>query len=472
MKTNRLFLNNKKALMAFMAAAVIGVSFIACSQDDELFEAEVPQKLTGQTRASCGLEPITYVERSWDGQKVVSTEKDVTLYSELKENNDSHSVQLESGKWYVVKSNCLLGVIVAPEGEPANLIVCDGAKLTSCIEISLGHSLNIFGQAKDTGQLIARSHLNHERYPAIGSSDDMGKLVIHGCNISAETLQENNSAIGGGWDGSGGDITIYGGIVKAQGGRDAAGIGSGEEQKRDLHGGVLTVYGGTIEAHGGRHGAGIGGGQDVDGGKVTIYGGTVKAWGGVDAAGIGSGEQFTDDIIDGGYLTVNGGKVEAHSGEHGAGIGGGQDGHGGEVTINGGTVSAFGGVDAAGIGTGEGFTEHSLDGGKLFVYGGDVFADGSGWGAGIGGGEDAKGAKVYIFGGKVVAWAGQDAGKKNGSAIGSEDGDGRRGSLQLGDNMIVYAGQNPDDANKHLFPFETRVPACYFRPYCRVEVRK
>ena len=57
-------------------------------------------------------------------------------------------------------------------------------------------------------------------------------------------------------------------------------------------------------------------------------------------------------------------------------------------------------------------------------------------------------------------------------AIGSEDGDGRRGSLQLGDNMIVYAGQNPDDANKHLFPFETRVPACYFRPYCRVEVRK
>ncbi len=205
---------------------------------------------------------------------------------------------------------------------------------------------------------------------------------------------------------------------------------------------------------------------------MTIYGGTVKAWGGVDAAGIGSGEQFTDDIIDGGYLTVNGGKVEAHGGEHGAGIGGGQDGHGGEVTINGGTVSAFGGVDAAGIGTGEGFTEHSLDGGKLFVYGGDVFADGTGWGAGIGGGEDAKGAKVYIFGGKVVAWAGHDAGKKNGSAIGSEDGDGRRGSLQLGDNMIVYAGQNPDDANKHLFPFETRVPACYFRPYCRVEVRK
>ena len=57
--------------------------------------------------------------------------------------------------------------------------------------------------------------------------------------------------------------------------------------------------------------------------------------------------------------------------------------------------------------------------------------------------------------------------KKNGSAIGSEDGDGHRGSLKLGDNMKVYAGQNPSDADKHLFPFETRVLACFFRPYAR-----
>ena len=41
-----------------------------------------------------------------------------------------------------------------------------------------------------------------------------------------------------------------------------------------------------------------------------------------------------------------------------------------------------------------------------------------------------------------------------------------------GGNMQVYAGQNPDDARKHLFPFETRVPACFFRPNACVEVRK
>ena len=90
--------------------------------------------------------------------------------------------------------------------------------------------------------------------------------------------------------------------------------------------------------------------------------------------------------------------------------------------------------------------------------------------AGIGGGQDASGAIVLICGGKVVAWAGEDAAKKNVSAIGSEDGDGRRGSPRLGDNMRVHAGQNPSDAANNLFPFDTRVPACYFRPYACIEV--
>ena len=56
--------------------------------------------------------------------------------------------------------------------------------------------------------------------------------------------------------------------------------------------------------------------------------------------------------------------------------------------------------------------------------------------------------------------------------IGSEDGNGHRGSLKLGDNMQVYAGQNPSDADKNLFPFETRVPACFFRPYARIVASK
>ena len=69
----------------------------------------------------------------------------------------------------------------------------------------------------------------------------------------------------------------------------------------------------------------------------------------------------------------------------------------------------------------------------------------------------------------MIAYAGSDAGSKNGSAIGAEDGDGHRGSLKLADNLMVHAGQNPDDAKSHLFPFATRVPACFFRPYTRIE---
>ena len=38
--------------------------------------------------------------------------------------------------------------------------------------------------------------------------------------------------------------------------------------------------------------------------------------------------------------------------------------------------------------------------------------------------------------------------------------------------MQVYAGQNPSDADKHLFTIETRVPACFFRPYARIVASK
>ncbi len=201
--------------------------------------------------------------------------------------------------------------------------------------------------------------------------------------------------------------------------------------------GTLVIHGGSIIARSEKplnaeFVAGIGGGRNGNGGSVTIYGGTVKAYGGKDASGIGSAEQL-NGVKHGGTLTVYGGTVEAHGGKHGAGIGGGQDASGSKVT----------------------------------VYGGDVFADGTGWGAGIGGGEDSDGADVKIYGGKVVAWAGADAGKKNGSAIGSEDGNGHYGKLYIADGLRVWAGQSAESTS--LFPYETRVPACRWRPYARIE---
>jgi hypothetical protein len=132
------------------------------------------------------------------------------------------------------------------------------------------------------------------------------------------------AGIGGGYDTNGSHVTVSGGYVYAEGGKFAAGIGSGcEYNSSGSHGGTLIVTGGYVEAHGGEDGAGIGGGEDSDGATVNISGGEVRAYGSYG----------------------------------GAGIGGGEDGNGGNVTITGGTVIAQAGKDDTGyraIGPGEG----------------------------------------------------------------------------------------------------------------------
>lgn len=394
------------------------------------------------------------------------------------------------------------------------------------IEVPEGSTLEIYAQStgNSKGKLIAKPHeYTAEGNAGIGSKKgkNPGKIRIHGgyiesygeCKaasigggeggrgadiiiydgvVKACNYDHQNQAAGDGPEGGGnplgevgigaghlsgdaGTIVIYGGNVYAEGGPQAAGIGCSRgpevhssdpsSKERSTCSGSVTIHGGTVTAEGGWTGAGIGCGLWAKGITVTINGGTVKAQGGLKGAGIGGGLQSH-----GGTVIINGGTVVAKGGKYGAGIGGGQDGNGANVTVNGGHVDAYGGVDAAGIGTGEEYSYSDIHGGKLTVTGGYVFADGTDWGAGIGGGEDAKGADVTITGGTVIAWAGADAGKKNGSAIGSEDGDGRRGTLHIGDKMMVHAGQSEGASNYKLFSTGERVPACFFRPYCRVEV--
>lgn len=280
------------------------------------------------------------------------------------------------------------------------------------------------------------------------------------------------TGIGAGYlNGDAGSIVIYGGDVYAEGGPKGAGIGcargpdTNSTTERSTCSGSVTIHGGTVTAEGGWLGAGIGCAQWAKGITVTINGGTVNAQGGERGAGIGGGHESN-----GGTVVINGGTIVARGGKYGAGIGGGQDGCGANVTVNDGHVDAYGGVDAAGIGTGEEYSYSDIHGGKLTVNGGYVYAVGNDWGAGIGGGEDAKGAEVVINGGTVIALAGKEAGEKNGSAIGSEDGDGRRGSLTIADKMMVYAGQSLDDADGHLFSSGERVAACIYRPCCKVMI--
>ena len=152
----------------------------------------------------------------------------------------------------------------------------------------------------------------------IGSESGEGELTANGGHGGA--------GIGGGYEGSGSDITITGGEITANGGGEAAGIGGGVLGS----GSDITISGGKVIANGGLCGAGIGGGYKGSGSDVTISkdsrveatGGDPCLLGGYGAA-IGSGGYNTDtgNQVDGseiepdtsGLYTT--GKVERKSGD-------------------------------------------------------------------------------------------------------------------------------------------------------------
>ena len=160
--------------------------------------------------------------------------------------------------WYVVNGEINILTRVTVTGH-VHLILADGCRLTAFngIQVSEGNSLTIYGQSTD--------------------ENTMGKLTAKGADY--------NAGIGGGENGSGGEVTIHGGEVTATGGNGGAGIGGGSKGS----GGEVTIHGGEVTATGGIGSAGIGGGYNGSGGEVTIYGGTVTATGGIGDAGIGGG---------------------------------------------------------------------------------------------------------------------------------------------------------------------------------------
>ena len=259
---------------------------------------------------------------------------------------DGKTITLNTG-WYVVDTEddevtITEGIIV--DGD-VKLILADDKKLKvttvitkAGVRVSEGNILSIYGQGAATGELNA-----------------------YGGNSGA--------GIGGGYDGNGGKVNIYGGMVSANGGMSGAGIGGGPNG----NGGEVNIYGGTVSAYGSGSGTGIGGGTMGNGGKVNIYGGTVRAYGGNSGAGIGGGYNGN-----GGKVNIYGGMVSANGGTNGAGIGGGNSGNGGEVNISGGMVDANGGnynssgkvIYIADIGAGA----DGASGGTCIITGGSVKA--------------------------------------------------------------------------------------------------
>ena len=175
---------------------------------------------------------ISYVRRSWNSsaKKVEKVTDTCTNYTHLWDYSEDDDHTLYSG-WYIADNGLsfdeleVAGTvnIIVPDG---NYLYCDEG-----IIVNPGNTLNIYGQANDSGILDI---FNSDNYCAgIGGSD------------------ETNC----------GTINIYGGTVKAEADYEAAGIGSGDEAEGTN--GTISIYGGTVTATGASWGAGIGGGDSA-----------------------------------------------------------------------------------------------------------------------------------------------------------------------------------------------------------------
>ncbi len=370
---------------------------------------------------------VTYIERYGGGiQETKTAPSDSVIYN--------GQGTLNSG-WYIVDQTYQYNGRIVVRGD-VKLILVDGATLTATegVRVAEGNTLTIYGQVHDSGKLVAHGSKYNAGIGANDADDDeesaAGTIIIHGGTIEARGGREA-AGIGGGNESRGGDVTIYGGKIKAVGGRYGAGIGGGDEADNR----TTVIYGGEINATGSAEGgAGIGGGDEGSGGVITIHGGFVTAEGKYNAAAIGGGCYGSS-----GTITINGGSVQAYANKHvpnrGAGIGSGSEAdQGGVITINGGIVQAYS-KNGAGIGAG-----YNADGGTVNINNGLVTASSEN-GAGIGGGafsglsSKGNGGTVNINYGIVIAVS-----TKKGAGIGGgNDGDG--GTVNInGGHVTAYGG--------------------------------
>ena len=284
---------------------------------------------------------------------------------------------------------------------------------------------------KGTGNLIIKDDYNNDDSTKTGTeADTTGSLTANGgfdaagigsgdydhtsnIEISGGKVVANGgydaAGIGGAKHGSAANIKISGGDIKASGG-SGAGIGSGFDDDSHLYGGhanSIEITGGTIQATSGT-GAGIGTGEQGDDVDITITGGNIKAES-RSGAGIGTGDNAEESAtvkISGKDTLINA------TSKSGAGIGSGYcDDSDSQytITINDGTVNATG---SAGIGIADDGT--SSTSANITINGGKITATATSHGAGIGNGWDSSSGEeavtnITITGGDITAVGGKGA---------------------------------------------------------------
>ncbi|MBR0366408.1 MAG: hypothetical protein IJH94_06380, partial [Clostridia bacterium] len=339
---------------------------------------------------------ISYIYRSWDGEKVVDETRSCTDYSSLANGNLR---DLWSG-WYVVDRSFTLDNRLTCHGE-VNIILCDDCTMTlkAGITVAEGDTLNIFGQANDKGKIYSHPDDDdgaEENAAVIGgteSSPSAGTINIYGGTLDLKTPSDASltwdckaACIGGGYgdegeqDGYAKSISIYGGDITCKSGPGGAAIGGGKYGSAK----GIYIYGGKIDAAsskiGNDGGAAIGSGYDAPhaGDTIRIYGGDIKARASTGAA-IGSG-----DKTDSNSIVITGGTIFATAtvgdGSSGAAIGSGRGGRAHPISISDAAVIAVSSSGAA-IGSGEKGPANGVS-----ISGSVVLAESMQGGAGIGSG--------------------------------------------------------------------------------------
>ena len=219
-----------------------------------------------------------YEYHEWEDNKDITKYETCDNFTRLGSNGSSNHTVLTSG-WYVVDYDIEHQEYIDIDGDVKILLV-NGKTLYAKdgIRIKTDSKLTIYGQYGCTGKIKADG--------SIGAKGDIyaGELIVHSGTIECKAKSHNNAAIGGGNGAKNKNtgyksITIYGGVVTANGVGGGAGIGGGQENDH-LKAGPITIYGGTVNAKGGSNAAGIGGGEESGNGLITIYGGSVTAEGG------------------------------------------------------------------------------------------------------------------------------------------------------------------------------------------------
>ncbi len=249
--------------------------------------------------------------------------------------------------------------LVGTGGENTKVVIRDGATVTlngvtiTSIPCDLDHGNWAGITCEGDATLILADGTINDVY---GGLQAAGIFIGQGHTLTIKgegTLNATGPYVGiGGSYGSSiknGNIIIEGGIINASSSEHGPGIGDPDEPYSSEHGGDITINGGTVTANG-FNGSAIGGGMC---GNITITGGTVNAIvSGIAANAAGIGSDF--HLSSCGNITITGGTVKAIGGGRSPGIGSAEWASCGDITISGGIVVAEGARGAAGIGSGNG----------------------------------------------------------------------------------------------------------------------